>query len=461
MKKTKSVSYVAAWNITARFFLQGISFLSAPVFTRLLTTEDYGRVAIYSAWLGILNLFIGLQTHGSIANASIKYEGKMDSYLSSIMTLSFLSFVFVLCVFVIFQKYLCRLLDMQCSLMFLLVVHTFFSFVVNFYTAKWIQFRDVEKNTIVSILISGGTVVLSIIFILYLNIESYRAKIYGMAVPQIISGFVFFIILYFKDRCFYNNIYWKFCLKLTIPLIFHYAGGIILSQSDKIMLKKIVGSDTAGIYSFGYTVALVISSIWAAFNSTWIPFYYEYKRENKREDIIIKSNNYLFIFSSITIGFILVVPEVYKVLAPSNYWIGIQLMPLIALAYYFNFLYSFPGNHEFYNEKTLFISIGTLSAAVINIICNLWLIPLYAGIGAAIATVISYVFLLVFHDFIARFFVKNFEYNFGFYIKGMLPTMTVVIAYYFTLNFWLIRWSFAMVVGFVLLRRIIRNKALF
>lgn len=229
-------------------FFAGGFILIGTCFTRLLTTEDYGRVAIYSAWLGILNLFIGLQTHGSIANASIKYEGKMDSYLSSIMTLSFLSFVFVLCVFVIFQKYLCQLLDMQCSLMFLLVVHTFFSFVVNFYTAKWIQFRDVEKNTIVSILISGGTVVLSIIFILYLNVESYRAKIYGTAVPQVISGFVFY---------------------------------------------------------------------------------------------------------------------------------------------------------------------------------------------------------------------KNFEYNFGFYIKGMLPTMTVVIAYYFTLNFWLIRWLFAVVVDFVLLRRIIINKALF
>ncbi len=66
---------VAAWNIVARFFAGGF-ILIGTCFTRLLTTEDYGRVAIYSAWLGILNLFIGLQTHGSIANASIKYDGK-------------------------------------------------------------------------------------------------------------------------------------------------------------------------------------------------------------------------------------------------------------------------------------------------------------------------------------------------------------------------------------------------
>ncbi len=461
-KKNKSLSRVVAWNITAKFFLQGLSFISAPIFVNLLTKEDYGEVAIYSTWVGIFSLFIGLQTYGSIANAKIKYpEDEIDSYLSSIMTLSLLMFMIVLFVCIIANGPISSLLSLRGDLLIVLVFQSFFAFVVNFYSTKWMQFKEVEKNTIVSILLSVAIIILSVLLVLYSGLERYVGRIYGFAIPKIILGIIFIFFIYKKGKVIFNKTYSKFCLTLTLPLILHGAGGLILSQSDRIMIEKFVGTGSVGVYSFAYSLAIVISAIWGAFNTSWVPFYYEYKKNNDYKSIYTKSKNYMLVFSIITVGFILLAPEVYKLMSPEEYWAGIYFIPLIALAYYFNFLYAFPGNHEFFHEQTIFISIGTLMAAGVNIMCNLFFVPRYAGLGAAISSVIAYVFLLLFHDLIARFLVRNFEYSPLFYFKGAIPVIGISVLYYFTLDMWLLRWSIGFILGVYLLQRIIRKRALF
>lgn len=460
--KNKSISRVVIFNVFGSFVLQGISFFTAPIFTRLLSPADYGITAVYTAWLGIFMLFVGLQTFGSIANARITYEKNiLDAYLSAIITLSFLSFCVVLSICVLWADQLSNILDIQRNLVILLPIHSFCAFVVNFYTTKWMQFKDVEKNVIFSVSIAIVSVCISLVFIYFLQEEKYRGKIYGAALPQVLAACIFLGLLYKQGRCLYNKDYWRYCLQLTVPLILHGAGSLILSQSDRIMLKKFIGEESVGIYSVGYSLALIISSIWGALNTSWVPFYYEYKKDNNRELILEKAGRYMTLFSILTMGFLLLAPEVYKIMAPPAYWKGIRLIPLIAVAYYFNFLYAFPGNHEFFYQKTIYISLGTLAAACMNVVLNSLLIPLYGDIGAAAATVVAFVFLFLFHDIIARHVVKNLEYHFKFYLRGLVPVVSVAIFYYFTLSFWYIRWAIAVCLGVFLLLRIIKQKALF
>lgn len=460
--KEKSLSRVVILNMLGSFFLQGISFFTTPIYTRLLTTYDYGKISIYTAWLSIVSLFMGLRCYGSIANARIKYDkSQIDSYFSSIITLAFLSFFFILLFCSVFKSYIARLLGIDDGLLILLVIHSFSSFVVNFYTIKWIQFKNVEKKIVFSFVMSITTIGFSLLFIFLLTNNKYLGKIYGSVVPNIMSSLIFLFFLYKKGRCFYNSEYWKYCLILTLPLILHGAGGVISSQSDRIMLKKILNDEAVGVYSVGYSLALVIDLIWDAFNTSWLPFYYEDKKQKNIFSILERSNSYLFVFSSLTMGFILLAPEVFKLLAPSPYWGGIKILPLIALAYYFNFLYGFPANHEFFYEKTVFISIGTLCAAIINIAFNFLLIPAYGIVGAAVATLIGHIFSFIFHDIIARFIVKDFEYRCTFYIQGIIPVSCISILYYYTLDIWWLRWILGFSIGIYLLKRIMQRRSLF
>ena len=89
---SKTISKSVVWQLAGKFLLQGIAFLTVPIFTRILTTADYGYTALYSSWSTILSLVIGMQTAGSIGNARIKEEININEYLSSIMSISILSF---------------------------------------------------------------------------------------------------------------------------------------------------------------------------------------------------------------------------------------------------------------------------------------------------------------------------------------------------------------------------------
>ena len=62
-----------------------LSFITLPLFTRLLTTEQYGQLTIYSSWQGIISIFLTLNlAYGSFSTAMVKFEEDRDGYISSV-----------------------------------------------------------------------------------------------------------------------------------------------------------------------------------------------------------------------------------------------------------------------------------------------------------------------------------------------------------------------------------------
>ena len=80
-----------AGYIIGNYLLKGITFLSAPIFTRLLTTEEYGDFGAYIAYESIFYIILGLALHSSITNAKYEYKEKFNEYVSSLVLLSGIS----------------------------------------------------------------------------------------------------------------------------------------------------------------------------------------------------------------------------------------------------------------------------------------------------------------------------------------------------------------------------------
>lgn len=83
----------------------------------------------------------------------------------------------------------------------------------------------------------------------------------------------------------------------------------------------------------------------------------------------------------------------------------------IVLGIYFAFLYSLPAAVEYYHKKTKMIAVGTVCAAVANIVLNAIFIPLYGYLAAAYTTVACYILYFFFHLFIARRILGRFLFN--------------------------------------------------
>lgn len=463
-RKEKSINKVLVWQIGTQFLLQGLSFFTVPIFTRLLTPADYGQMSTYNSWVSLLGLFVGLQTHGTIALAKIKFgDDEFYKYLSSIMTLSLLSFLFIFPFSFIFKNTLGILFGFPAFLIPVIVIHSFFSYCITFYSTVLVQLKKVEKNAILSLIRALSMLGLSFLFVLNMNKNRYLGRIFADVLVVFFLGLFLIILIYHKGKVFYSKKHWNFCLPLCIPLIFHGVGGVIFSQSDRVMLKAMVGESEAGIYSVVYTLALVINIIRDSCNSIWEPFYYEDRKKGNFDIIKIRSKNYLIFFTIITMGFILLSPEVFKLLAPESYWSGIKIIPLVAMAYYFNFMYKFPANYEFYHGKNGAVAMCSAVVAVINIVLNYFLIPKYNGSGAAIATLVSFILAFAIHDFNVRVILKanDYEYTYAFYLIGIIPIFMVSVLYYVLANYWYLRWCMGGGLAIYLLASIIKRKGIF
>ena len=462
---SKSISKSVVWQLSGKFALQGIAFFTTPIFTRLLTPADYGYTALYASWLSILSLIIGLQVEGSIGNARLEYgEEKLPSYLSSVLSIPVIMFSLLLIASIIFHKPLSSILGIDSHLVILVVIQSFFAFIINLEIARLDQLKKVEKSTILSVCQTILVVILSLTFVIVAKYKKANAKIYGHALPVILFGFSIIFLFYFRGKKVWNTEYIKFCLSLTIPLILHGIGHLIFSQSDRIMLQKMQGGDVLGIYSVAFSLCCVLTIIYGALNSAWIPFYFDFKQQNNTKEILFHSKRYIKFYTLLSIGFILLSYDVYKLMAPEEYYTGMKIIPLFVLSNFFSFIYLFPVNFEFFKKRTKLIPIATFIAAIINIIVNWILIPKYGILGAAIGTLIAHILLYIFHQIMACLIDKvGYEYkNIKIFIYPMIIMCLVCTTFFFmsTIIMW-VRWLIACILGIWMLSDILKYRSIF
>lgn len=461
IKKEKKISTVLIWQIVSKFLIQGLAFFTAPIFTRLLSPEEYGQLSVFHTWVAFSGILVGFQSHQSIPVARIKFNNskEFNQYLFNALFISFLSFVIIFQPFFFLRKWIGEILEFPSYLIPIIILNAFFSYCIGFYSCKLIQFKQIGRNTIISLTSAISTVLLSLLFIFSLNKQRYISKIYAETLVTCLFGSFFLIIICIKGGFRFNKSYFTFCMSFSLPLILHGAGGIIFTQSDRVMLQKMIGPGESGIYSIIYTFSLAIDLIKQSFSSVWEPFYYDYKKTGVK-DIREKASVYLKVFVVLTSGFILLAPEVFKLMVPNNYWSGIKIIPIISVAYFFNFMYTFPSLYEFYRKKTASIAIISLSCAFLNIGLNFILIPKAGAIGAAFATLITYFIAFLLHALNVKFVLKpnDYDYDTWFYIKGIIPILIVTFIFFITMDLWFFRWGLGVILGVYLVIILIKNK---
>ena len=386
--KSKVVK-AGTWYTLTNFFTIGISFLTLPIFTRLLSTEDYGITSVYSSYLNIFVIVFSLDVVASIQRGKFDFKDNYNQFVSSVLFLGTISFIIFSLLILAFQSFFSKMLDLEPILLYVLLINAFFAFVQNLVLAKFRVEYNYKKISLIQIANSLIGVILSIILITrFFTNTKYLGRILGSSLPVIISGFILLLYIFTQGKEIINKIYWKYALIISVPLILHNLAGIINAQFDRIFINKYIGSSEAGIYSFAYNVGMIIDVLWVSTNQAWVPWFYERMDANNYSAIRKRAKNFRDFFTLAYILILFVSPEIIKVMADKRYWDGLVIVPYIFMAYYFNLMYSFEVNVEFYTRKTHLISIGTILGAVINVVLNIVLIPKYGYVIAAVTTVI-------------------------------------------------------------------------
>lgn len=460
----KKQNRVAFFNILSTLLLRGISIFTAPLFAGLLGDSGYGVTKIYSTWVSVIAIVFTLQTQGTLVNARIEYpEEDQKRYQSSVMGLSLMAFLLCGTLVLCFLGPISDALKLSKLLILLMLVQAFGTFCVNFLNEKFVYEFKAGRNMVLSLAVTLTTLALSLLLVLQLPQQNrYYGRIVATAATYGIIGIPACILILAKGRTLFRKDYWKLCLTLSIPVVFYNLSDLILGQSDNIMIQHILDEAHVGRYGAAMTLSGVMFTIFGALNNSWRPFFFEDMRLGERGQVREKAVNFLELFTVLSVGFILLAPEVYHTFFHGKYRESTGLIPIFVSSYFLNFLCTFPVNYEYYRKKTKAVAVVTILSSAVNLGLNWVLIHKLGMAGAALATMCSHCLQLTMHYGYTRYILGKGDYPFGVRLWGKYAAVYACMAALVWLSgdMWLPRWAIGGAVGLWELRRIKKRKVL-
>lgn len=443
--------------------LQGIGVLSLPLFTRLLTTSEYGQYSVFMSYAAILLTLVGCALHTSVRSANLTFPGRLDAYVSSVTLIYCFNLIILLAFSALASPLVCKLLDLTNSQMALLSIYCFSTSIMNLYNTRLSVEYKVKRYLLLSIISSIGSVLLAVVLMLTVfNSDRLLGRLLGQTGAVVLVSIVAMCSLYKAARPIPSKEFYQFGLKYSGPLIAHGVSQTLLAQFDRIMINAIVGSMQAGIYSFAGSIKTILHVIQNALNTVWATWFFDEMAVGHTEIIKRRGKELGLLVGLLAIGVLGISPEVIKVLGAKAYWEAQYVAIPMVLDSYILFMYGIVVQAEYYTKKTIYVLIGTIVAAIINIVTNYDFINLYGYLAAAYTTLFSYVCYLILHVIIANRLI-------GFHIISIKQMLSQSIAVFLfgglclmMLNIWYIRWLLTIVcvtiTGAILLQMLANDK---
>ena len=376
------------------------AILLIPVYTRFLSTSEVGILAL----LEMVETFLVALIPAAMNNAvwrRLSKQGENDR--KSIIITAYLGTVVLnLILFgILALNYQApsQILGLHDSweLLFLLVIlNIFLAFGGIFLLGLW-QF---DEKPIIYVLFSLG----QFLAVLFLTIFFVMDKGYGLwgvllarslvyAILFVISG----IIILYKNWSRPSLTLYGKLLKFGAPLMVLVLVTPVLSFSDRFFLNMFVPLSEIGIYSIAYRFGLLINMILVIpIQRGWGPMMYRLGIEEKSHQYYRDILFYYGIAGALLFLIIsFFIEDILRVVATPEYVSGARVVPIIALAYLLNGFKLFFSAGAALKDKTPRLAGSAIIAIILNLMLNYVLIKYYGVFGAAWATLISYLILVI------------------------------------------------------------------
>ncbi len=387
----KSFSIYTLVSIVGR----GINFILLPVLTDYLSPADYGLLVIV---LTIYSIVEPLVTIGLPAAVDIQYikesNSQFNAYLKSAIVNSFCACLILTVIFFLFGVFFANQLNFAVYWLFLMPSVGLFKTFESILSAQLIIRKRALKFAYFSIIALLLNIIISLFLVVFLE-TGYIGRLWGIFLSSFIAGsFVLYIAI--KEKIFqadYIDAYRKGAFLFGFPIIFHSLSHIAINSGDRLFISYIMGNEELGIYNVGYTIGSVIVILSASFMSAWSPLFYEKLQEGKEAYQQIVKINYLYL---ILIGlgvFVLwlITPFVFDIFIDERYNEGTNYVLIVGLSYFFYAIYQIFSTVLSFEKKTKIFGYLALFNSILNCILNYFLIIEYGAIGAAYATLITFI----------------------------------------------------------------------
>lgn len=396
------------WFIFCSTVQKCISVVTTPIFTRIMTTEQYGQFSVYNSWLQIFTIITTLRLNYAVFNKGMsKYKDDRDGYTSTMQSLTFIITGIVFIIYLIFRRQINALTELPTFIMVAVFAELFVTPAIDFWTIKKRYeyiYKPVVFRTLIMVILNA---VLGVLAVLVSDEKGY-ARILTCVLVNLVFGIALFIYNKRQTKTWLNKEYVKFALGFNLPLFLHYISQYMLDQFDRVMIQKMVGVTAAGFYSVAYNAAMLLKIITQSINNAIVPWQYE--RLEKKE--LKKMDDVLFMIYLVVAGcalmFTAFAPEIMMLLADEAYKEAVYVIPPVTLGLFFMYMYVTIANVEFFYEQNKFTTYISMTGAVLNVVLNYIGIKLFGYIAAAYTTLFCYVFFAAGHYIYTNHSVKKF-----------------------------------------------------
>ena len=388
----------ALWFLLCGIVQKGISVIVTPIFTRLLSTSEYGQYTLFNSWLEILGVVITLRlSYGVFMQGLVRYDYNKDEYTSALMGLTTLLTLIAYAIYLPFRSFWNGLTGMNTFLMLCCITSAWAVAVFGFWaTRQRVEYRY-RALVAITLVVAVVTPVAGIAAIVSTEIMKVEARVGVVVAVELLAYSGMFVYYMAKGKSFFQPDFWKHALMFNVPLIPHYLSRSVLNQSDRIMINYFVGSSAAGIYGLAHSLSWIMNIVNQALANTLNPWIYGKIRSGDHESIATVSYLLIIIVALANLILIAFAPEAVSIFAPPAYHEAIWIVPPLSASVFLMFTYNLFADFEFYFERTRLVMIASLVGAATNILLNLVFIPMYGYLAAGYTTLFSYSVYVLMH----------------------------------------------------------------
>ncbi len=396
MSKGKDLAKNTAIVSIGKICTQLITFFLLPVYTAVLSNEEYGVVDLLNTLTSLLLPIATLQIEQGIFRYLLDCRENKEKQTTLITTVS---------KFILVQSAICILIFL-CASPFIHNEYKYFlmaNLLMGILSSISLQIcrglGDNKTYAVGSFITGALTVILNVIFIV-----AFKWGAYGMLIATAISNLLCAIYVFVKKKIYkYIDIkqndkkLLKDIIKYSVPLIPNMISWWIVSASDRTIISAVIGVAQNGIYSAANKFSGIFSTLYSVFNLTWTESASININSEDRDEFFSKIFDFIVrFFGSLCLGTIAVMPFVFGILVNEKFAESYYQIPILILGSVFNILVSFLGSVYVAKKLTKEIAKTSIIAAIINIVVNIALINQIGLYAASISTVIAYFAMFIY-----------------------------------------------------------------
>lgn len=381
-------------------------FISFPIFTRILTKGEYGTMNLIAITLSFVEVLstVGLRHASQRYYPEYSKKGLLPQFYSTTIRNS-LKFGLLGTLVVAIVSTTCSKLGLfPADIGSLFAVASILVFIRIISKISGCLYRVCNQAityTLFAVTEKYAGMLLSVFFVAYLT-KGLFGYYWGLLLGESLTLLVYLVYL-LRDFGFPKHksspAMFRVMSSYGMPMIISGFAGTILSMGDRYLIGYFLGTEAVAIYSVPYNLCSYITGILVtAFEFAFVPLIMTEwaKPGHGQTDLQLQQaiKMYCLIALPIICGVIVLGKEFISVVASTQYLASANILPYVIIGEMIKGLLTpFIIGLQFYKQTVVMTKI-TWCAALLNIVLNLALIPLIGLLGSALATLISYLFLM-------------------------------------------------------------------